>query len=89
LGEKMVAKVAIFTIGAWPGQIENMEEKLVAMKAFAGKYSSESRLLEHAKKKKITHLLVSHELALNNSTLKALNRLNVKIMDFKDISKLL
>ena len=85
----MTAKVAIYTIGTWPGQCEKLEEQPVSVKALAGKYSGEERLLQHAKKKKITHLLVSDESALSRQTFKKLEKLGVKIMNFREVTRLL
>ena len=85
----MTAKIAVYTIGTWPGQVEKLEEELSAAKMFAGKYSAETRLLQHAEKGKFTHLLVSDISALNDAALKKLQELKIKIMNFKDVSRLL
>lgn len=87
--KKMTAKIAVYTIGTWPGQVEKLEDELASAKVFGGKFSGEERLLQHAKKGRITHLLVSHESALTNEALRKLKEFDIKIMNIRDVGRLL
>ena len=84
----MIAKVAVYTVGAWPGQLEKLADQLSALNAYAGKFSSEERLLQAVEKGLITHILVTQESALNTPALQKLKALKVEILNFKDIGRI-
>lgn len=85
----VTAKVAIYTVGAWQGQIEKLAEQLTALNVYIGKFSSEERLLQAVEKGMVTHLLVTQEGALNNAVLNKLRSLNVEVLTFKDVGRIL
>jgi hypothetical protein len=84
----MNAKVGIYMVGAWPGQVEKLEEQLRGFNVLVGRYSGEETLLQHAKKGMLTHLLVSHESALNQSTAQKLKELNIQVLNFRDTERI-
>lgn len=84
----MAAKVCIYTIGAWPGQVEKLADRLAALNVYVGKFSGEERLLQAAEKGMMTHVLVTQEIALNASTLSRLKSLNVRVLTFSDAGKI-
>jgi hypothetical protein len=88
-GDCLSAKTAIYTVGAWPGQIEKLVEQLTARNAYAGKFSSEERLIQAAEKGMITHLLVTQEGALNAPTIQKLRANKIEILTFRDAGKIL
>ncbi len=85
----MTAKVAVYTIGAWPGQIEKLADRLTALNVYVGKFSSEERLLQAAEKGLATHVLITQEGALNAATANKLKSLKVEILTFRDVGRIL
>lgn len=85
----MTAKVGIYTVGTWPGQVEKLIDRLTTLNAYVGKFSSEERLLQAVEKGMITHLLVTQESALNAPTLNKLKALKVGVLSFKDVGRIL
>lgn len=85
----MGAKVAIFTVGTWPGQVEKLTERLTALNIYVGKFTGEDRLLQAVGKGAITHLMVTQEGALNAATLGKLRSANVQILTFADVGKVI
>jgi hypothetical protein len=81
--------VAVYTVGAWQGQIEKLVDLLTALNAYVGKFSSEERLIQAAEKGLVTHLLVTQEGALNTPALQKLKALKVEILSFRDVGKIL
>ncbi len=85
----MTAKVAIFTIGLLPMQVDKLAERLNEQRAYVGKYSSESRLLEHAARGIITHLVLMDDMALNPGIMDKLKGFQIQIVPYKDAQRLL
>ncbi|MBU5575199.1 MAG: hypothetical protein QXX01_01855 [Candidatus Aenigmatarchaeota archaeon] len=85
----MTAKVALFTIGATRQTIENTIDKLVKVNGYVGKYNNIQRLLEDARLGKMSHVVISHPDALDNVTVKQLKELNIIIITFKELDRIL
>jgi len=85
----MTAKVAVYTIGAWPGQLEKLADQLTALNVYVGKFSSEERLLQAVEKGMVTHVLITQEGALNAATANKLKSLKVEILTFRDVGRIL
>jgi hypothetical protein len=79
-----MSKVAIFTVGAWASQIDKLAQKLSATGSYAGKFSSDERLLDNAQKGGLTHVLAAQEVAFKPETVQKLKGLGIKIVSFKD-----
>jgi len=83
------AKVAIYTVGSWPGQVEKIVDRLTALNVYVGKFSGEERLLQAAEKGLITHLLITQEGALNAATLSKMKTMKVEVLNFKDAGRII
>jgi len=85
----MGVKVAIYTVGTWPGQVEMLTEKLTARNIYVGKFTGEDRLLQAVGKGAITHLMVTQESALNAPTITKLKSANVQVLTFGEVGKII
>ena len=79
--------MAIFTIGADALRIRKMQEVAEAW-GFAGKYENSDRLLQDAKKKRFSYVLVVDYEALDENVKKELTSLNIEVISINDKKKL-
>jgi len=79
--------MAIFTIGADVIRIRKMQDVAEAW-GFAGKYEDANRLLQDAKKKRFSYVLVVDYEALDEKVKKELTSLNIEVVSFSDRKKL-
>jgi hypothetical protein len=79
--------MAIFTVGADQIRISKMQSIAEAW-GFAGKYEGPDRLLQDAKKKRFSYVLVLDYEALDEKVKKELASLNVEIISVNDKKKL-
>ncbi|MEM5778293.1 MAG: hypothetical protein QXD43_00445 [Candidatus Aenigmatarchaeota archaeon] len=79
--------MAVFTLGADSIRVSKMQSIAEAW-GFAGKYESTERLLQDAKKKKFSYVLVLDYEALDEKTKKELESLGIEIISLKDKNKL-
>ena len=79
--------MAIFTIGADALRIRKMQEVAEAW-GFAGKYENSDRLLQDAKKKRFSYVLVVDYEALDEKVKKELTSLNIEVISVNDKKKL-
>ena len=79
--------MAIFTVGADAIRVNKMREIADAW-GFVGKYEDSERLLQDAKKKRFSYVLVVDQDALEERIKKELTILNIEIINFNDKKKL-
>lgn len=79
--------MAIFTVGADQIRISKMHNVAEAW-GFAGKYEDSDRLLQDAKKKRFSYILVVDYEALEEKVKKELANLNIEIISLNDKKKL-
>jgi hypothetical protein len=79
--------MAIFTIGADSIRIGKMQSIAEAW-GFAGKYEGADRLLQDAKKKRFSYVLVLDYEALDEKVKKELAVLNIEVISINDKKKL-
>ena len=79
--------MAIFTIGADVIRIRKMQDVAEAW-GFVGKYEDANRLLQDAKKKRFSYVLVVDYEALDDKVKKELENLNIEVINFNDKKKL-
>lgn len=79
--------MAIFTVGADTIRINKMKEIAEAW-GFVGKYEGPERLLQDAKKKRFSYVLVVDYEALDDKVKKELENLNIEVINFNDKKKL-
>ena len=79
--------MAVFTVGADPIRVSKMQSVAEAW-GFAGRYEGPERLLQDAKKKRFSYVLVVDYEALDEKVKKELAGLNVEIISLSDKKKL-
>lgn len=79
--------MAIYTLGADEMRVRKMVEVAEAW-GFGGKYANPERLLLDAKKGKFTSVLVIDYEALEDKTVKELEKIGIEIISLKDKEKL-
>ena len=79
--------MAIFTLGADSIRIRQMEDIAEAW-GFAGKYDDSNRLVQDAKRKKFSYVLVLDYEDLEDKIRKELANLSVEVVGFSDKKKL-
>jgi hypothetical protein len=79
--------MAIFTVGADAIRVNKMRTIAEAW-GFAGKYEDADRLLQDAKKKRFSFVLVVDQEALDEKVKKELATLNVEVISFNDKKRL-
>ena len=85
----MTAKVGILTIGMDRITVENTIDKLTQFGNYAGKYSNVERLLNDAKAGRLTHVLISHEDAIDQKARKELSDSKVLVINIRDLNRII
>ena len=75
--------IAVFTVGADDIRVKQME-KIAEAWGFAGKYMDSRILLNDAKKKRFSSVLVMDQEALDDNVKNELKNLGVEIIDFRN-----
>lgn len=88
MDDLMGAKVGVLTVGAWPGQIEMVIDRLTALNVYVGKFTGEERLLQVMGKGMLTHLLISQDGALSATMVNKLKASNVEVLAFRDVGRI-
>jgi hypothetical protein len=79
--------MAVFTVGADNIRVDKMKSIAEAW-GFAGKYDGHERLLQDARKKRFSHVLVVDYEALDDKVKNELASLNIDIISINDKKKL-